>query len=246
MFEHGLSPIAFSLGPLTVYWYGLVYAAGFLFLYYYLTYHDIFTESERDEYVLWAVLGMLLGSRLFTFLFWYPLTLLSNPLSFFAVWQGGMSFHGGFAGLAAASYWFCRRNNYDFYPVADTISVPAGVFLGLGRVANYVNAELVGTPFDGAWCVVFDDGICRHPYQLYAAAKNAALTPVLAAWSALQSLTEGMVFWGFVVAYNASRAVIDVFRAEPSVLLGLSMGQLLSIVFAAIGSYMLFTISRRT
>jgi len=244
MFEHGLSPVAFSLGPISVYWYGLTYAVGFLFLYVYLSYHDVFDGDDVDTYLLWAVAGMLLGSRLFTYLFWYPTTLLADPLSLLRIWEGGMSFHGGFLGFALASYWFCQRNDYTFYTIADMISIPAGVFLGLGRIANFVNAELVGTPYDGAWCVVFDDGVCRHPYQLYAALKNAAITPVLGVWSMLRDLPSGLLFWTFTFAYNTLRILVDIFRAEPNLFLGVSTGQLLSGVFAAVASYMMIRLYR--
>lgn len=252
MYEHSLDPVAVSVGPVSVYWYGLVYAAGFLFLYYYLPRFSFF-DDEADDYIVWAVLGVILGSRAFTFLFWYPESLLSNPLRFFAVWQGGMSFHGGFVGLAAATYWYAQRNNTSFYDIADAVSIPAGVFLGIGRVANFVNAELIGTPYTGRFCVDYPaeklgEGVadvCRHPYQLYAAAKNALITPVLYAWSTTRSLPAGAVFWGFTLLYNASRFFVDFTRADPSVALGLSTGQLLSALFAGIASYMLVAVYKR-
>lgn len=246
--QHSLDPVALSLGPLTIYWYGLVYAAGFLFLYWYLANYSDLDGSAVDDYIVWSVLGMLLGSRLFTFLFWYPSQLLNNPLSFFAIWQGGMSFHGGFAGMVAATYFFTRQRDISFYSVADRVSVPAGVFLGLGRLANLVNAELVGTPFQGSWCVDYTPqqmrrqglpDVCRHPYQVYAALKNAVITPFLLALKTINTMPQGTIFWAFTAAYNVGRVAVDVFRQEPSVLIGLSTGQTLSIVFAAVSSYML-------
>lgn len=246
MYEHGLDPVALSLGPISIYWYGLVYAAGLLSLYVYLSSSDIFDEALLDDYVVWAVVGMLLGSRTFTYAFWYFDQLLANPFSFFAVWQGGMSFHGAYTGLVIASFWFAQRNDLSFYKLADTLSIPMGVFLGLGRVANFVNAELVGTVTNAAWCVDFPghDG-CRHPYQLYAAAKNIVLTPVLYAANTTFSLRPGMIFWGFTWLYNVARFFLDFYRADPVTALGLSTGQLLCVGFAALASYMMLRIQLR-
>lgn len=254
MFQHNFNPVALSIGPLNIYWYGLVYATGFLFLYWYLRRFSESLEGEAvDDYLVWAILGMLLGSRLFTFVFWYPEQLLSNPLRFLAVWQGGMSFHGGFVGMSAATLWFAQKRNIDFYDIADHISIPAGVFLGIGRIANFINAELIGTSFNGSWCVSYPAermdalglaDVCRHPYQVYAALKNAAITPLLYAANIVYALPSGASFWGFTWLYSVARVLVDTYRVEPSLVLGLSMGQLLSLVFAAVSSYMLIRVYR--
>ena len=252
MFQHNFDPVALSIGPISIYWYGLVYASGFLFLYWYLSrFNNELTGEAVDDYLVWAILGMLAGSRLFTFTFWYPDQLLVNPLRFFAIWQGGMSFHGGFAGMTVATWLFTWRRNLDFYDIADHIVVPAGVFLGLGRMANFINAELIGTPYNGAWCVSYPaermqalglTDVCRHPYQVYAAVKNAALTPLLYTANIVYALPSGTLFWGFTWLYSVARILVDTYRVEPSIILGLSMGQLLSLVFAAVSSYMLIRV----
>jgi phosphatidylglycerol:prolipoprotein diacylglycerol transferase len=162
-----------------------------------------------------------------------------------------MSFHGGFAGMSVATWWFAQRRNLHFYDIADHVSIPAGVFLGLGRVANFINAELIGTPFNGNWCVSYPadrmqalglNDVCRHPYQVYAALKNAALTPFLYTANIAFALPSGTLFWGFTWLYSAARILVDTYRVEPSLFLGLSMGQLLSLVFAAVSSYMLIRV----
>lgn len=254
MFQHAFDPVAFSLGPLAIRWYGLVYAAGFLFLYYYLTRHatDVIDGRLVEDYIVWTIIGVILGSRVFTFLFWYPGVLLDNPLRFFAVWQGGMSFHGAYTGMVAASLWYCRRHDISFHDLADTVSIPLGVFLGLGRVTNFVNAELVGTPYDGSWCIDYPQeklpsglaDVCRHPYQIYAALKNAALTPLAWLTNARFNLRSGVLFWSWTVAYNVLRFFTDFYRAEPSTFLGLSTGQILCVAFTGIASYMLVVVSQ--
>lgn len=237
MYTHSLDPIAFSLGPISIYWYGLVYALGLLFLIWYVQYRKIIKEDDVDTYLVYSVVGMLVGSRLFTFVFWDISTLLSNPLVLFDLRGGGMSFHGGFLGFTVASIFFCTKYDYDWRVLADMLVIPSAFFLAIGRLANFVNAELVGTVTDVSWCVMFPgEEQCRHPYQLYAAAKNFVVGLSLYALSFFD-LKKLRLFGWFMVLYNGGRMFTDVWRDETAMILGITMGQGLSFLFFLLGIF---------
>lgn len=237
MYTHALDPVLFSVGPFTAYWYGLVYALGFLFLYYFIPKYGLLDEGLTDNYVLTMLISMLLGSRVFTYVFWYPEQLLANPLQLFYVHQGGMSFHGAFVGMFLGTLWYCQRHEQDPYKLLGALSIPLAFFLGVGRIANFINAELVGTVTNVSWCVIFPpEQLCRHPYQLYAALKNFAIIPFLYFYS---FKTPKQRFWVFVLLYSALRVVVDVWRAEPTTAFFLSTGQLLSLATAGVATYIL-------
>ena len=240
MFTHSIDPVAFSIGPISVYWYGLVYAVGFLFVAWYAEKKNLIPEDLTDSYMVWTVLGMLLGSRIFTFLFWDTATLFTAPLELFKIWNGGMSFHGGFLGFTISTILFARKNDLDWGILADELVITASVLLGLGRIANFINAELVGTISLVPWCVVFPgDDFCRHPYQIYAALKNFAVAGILYGISKYRYDKLELFGW-FLILYNGFRFIVDTWRAEPSVLLSLSMGQILSFCFVIIGIFILY------
>ncbi|MFT4261563.1 MAG: prolipoprotein diacylglyceryl transferase [Candidatus Woesearchaeota archaeon] len=243
MFIHNINPVLFELGPLEIRYYGLVYFLGFLFLFYFLKRQinknkiKNFDEEKLDIFIVYLLVGMLIGSRIFVYLFWYPQALLQDPLILFKLWLGGMSFHGGLFGAIIAGYLFSKKYNVSFYKLADLTVIPASLFLFFGRIANFINAELVGTVTNKSWCVVFpgyDD--CRHPYQIYEGLKNLGLFFGLL-YAQTKKLPSGLMFWGFVFFYNFLRFFIDFFRYEPTLLI--SMGQLISLIFVVVSSYFL-------
>jgi phosphatidylglycerol---prolipoprotein diacylglyceryl transferase len=244
MYIHNIDPVLFSIGPLEIRYYGLVYFLGFLFLFYFLKHQTKknhiknFDEEKLDLFVVYLLVGMLIGSRIFVYFFWYPNLLLQDPLILFKLWLGGMSFHGGMFGAIIAGYIFSKKHNVSFYKLADLVVVPSALFLFLGRIANFINAELVGTLSNKSWCTVFPgyDG-CRHPYQIYEGLKNLGLFFGLL-WMQTKKLPAGLMFWSFIFAYNFLRFFIDFFRYEPSFYI--STGQLLSIIFVIISAYFLF------
>ncbi len=175
---------------------------------------------------------------------------LDHPLEVFAIWHGGLSFHGGFVGVILAGMFFLRRHGLGFYEVADMVVVPVPIGLGLGRIGNFINGELVGRPTHATWCMVFSAGdVCRHPSQLYEALLEGGVL-----FAALWILSRrprppGVIFWSFVGLYGLFRFLVEFFR-QPDPQLGLilgpfSMGQMLSMPMFLLGAAMVWRISKR-
>lgn len=234
-------PIAIQLGPLGIHWYGLMYLIGFLSLLW-LGRQRIrsghvagWTERELDDILFFGVLGVILGGRLGYVLFYQPGYFLQHPLEIFAVWQGGMSFHGGFLGVLAAMLLFCRKTGKRWLGVMDFIAPMVPIGLGAGRLGNFINGELWGRATDLPWAMVFPqvDQVARHPSQLYEMLlEGIVLFIVLWRFSARRPPT-GAVSALFLIGYGSARFVVEYAR-EPDAYLGLlsmgmSMGQWLSL-----------------
>src|SRR3989338_617312 len=175
MWTHNLNPILLDLGYVEIRWYGLIYVLGFFLAVWWLQHARkqgkiTLTKDEVWDLVFYLMVGVLIGSRIFE-IFWEPNYYLSNPLRLFKIWEGGMSFHGGLVGIIIACWWYCQKKQLDFWKMADIISVPAILALALGRIANFINGELVGRVWNGRWCVVFPayGEECRHPNMIYSA-----------------------------------------------------------------------------
>ncbi|MFP4523593.1 MAG: prolipoprotein diacylglyceryl transferase [Candidatus Nanoarchaeia archaeon] len=192
MFAISPNPILLSLGPIDIRYYGLVYALGFLFGYWYLRRRAkqnrlSLLPDQIDTYMIYIILGGILGGRIGEFLFFQTDILFSAPLEIFKIWTGGMSIHGGMLGFIVATYLFCKKYNTSFYEITDHIVIPTALVLAFGRVANFINAELIGTLTTVPWCVnYFNETIaktgklaCRHPSQLYESLKNILIFVVL-------------------------------------------------------------------
>ena len=219
--------------------------------------------EQAEELLTWVVLGVVLGGRLGFVLFYEPGYYLANPGQILKLWQGGMSFHGGFLGVVVAAWIYCRRHGVPALGLADALAVATPIGLGLGRVANFINAELWGRPTDLPWGVVFPgeaaqdcpgvSGLCaRHPSQLYEAGLEgvvlAAVLFLLVRGGALRR--PGLVLGVFLAGYGLSRFVVEFFRQADAQFItagnplghviggpvwGLSMGQLLSLPMILIG-----------
>jgi phosphatidylglycerol:prolipoprotein diacylglycerol transferase len=232
------------------------------------------TETFGDL-VSWLILGVILGGRLGFVLFYQPDYYLSNPVEILKVWQGGMSFHGGFIGVSVAALIYCLKYKIPLLSMADLLALatPPGLFLG--RIANFINAELWGRPTTVPWGVIFPGaaaqdcgelaGLCaRHPSQLYEAALEGALLALLliAAVFAFRALRcSGLVTGIFLIGYGASRAFVELFR-QPDVQFisignpighalhfgdwGLTMGQILSLPMVLIGVMLVVLAANRT
>lgn len=245
MFVNTIDPVLFTLGPLEIRWYGLVYVLGFLAAYYVLQ-KTVLSAKEADSAILWMLLGMFLGSRTFHFLFYHQGSW--NLLDFFAVWQGGMSFHGGFTGIVLALWLWSRKNKKNFYELADITVIVAAFFLALGRLANFSNSEIVGHTTNVAWCVEFPNAYapynegCRHPTQLYAFVKNIFIgTVTLLLWRT-KKFSHGFIFWTFALLYGILRFTVNSLRADPVVLgAWIKTGHILSLVLILVAGYFLIT-----
>jgi phosphatidylglycerol:prolipoprotein diacylglycerol transferase len=246
-------PVAVYLGPLAVRWYGLMYLLGFA-LFILLGRLRIKRNPERgftvvmlDDMLFYGVLGVILGGRLGHILFYQFGYYVQHPLEIFAVWQGGMSFHGGFLGVITAMAFFARKYKLPWLAVTDFIAPLVPLGLGAGRIGNFINGELWGRPTDVAWGMIFPDvdSIPRHPSQLYEfALEGLAFFLVLWIYSA-RPRPVAAVSAMFLIGYGVFRSLAEFFR-EPEdgfmgfMTLGVTMGQWLSLPMVVAGAIMLF------
>lgn len=245
MWIDNLNPAILSLGPLEIRWYGLIYVLGFFLAVWWLFYLkkknrlDL-SKDQIWDFMFYLMLGVLIGSRLFE-VFWEPHYYLSNPLNFFKFWQGGMSFHGGLAGIIIAALIYCRKRRLEFWKMADFMSLPTMFALGLGRIANFINGELVGKPWNGSWCVIFPnyDDLCRHPQVLYSALGRFLTSGWLLFLLLKDKFQPGFVFWNFIFWEGVFRFIIDFFREDPR-WLSLAPGQWFSLIMVIISLYFFF------
>jgi phosphatidylglycerol:prolipoprotein diacylglycerol transferase len=250
-------PVAIHLGPLAVRWYGLMYLVGFvggLLLGRWRARRrpDLgFTPAQVEDLLFYVVLGVVLGGRLGYVLFYKPGDYLANPLHVFYLWEGGMSFHGGFLGVLFAVLLFARKHRMRWLQVTDFIAPLIPIGLGAGRLGNFINAELWGRPADLPWAMVFPsvDNVARHPSQLYEfALEGVVLFVILMALSA-KPRPVGAVSALFLIGYGTFRFLVEFTREPDSFLgllaLGLSMGQWLSLPMVVAGIAMMAWVYRR-
>lgn len=252
-------PIAFQVFGLAVRWYALAYITGLLAGWGYIVLMvrrtpKAMTGEQVGDFFAWAILGVILGGRLGYVLFYMPGYYLFHPIEIFYVWQGGMSFHGGFLGVCAAVILFCRKRKLALWAVSDLVAAAAPIGLLLGRIANFINGELYGRVTDAPLAMIFPGGgpLGRHPSQLYEAAlEGLVLFTVLFIavrfFNARQrpGLTTGL----FLIGYGMARIFVEFFR-EPDAHLGalfafVTMGQLLSLPLIGAGVWSVFLSRRR-
>ena len=251
-------PVALQLGPLAIHWYGLMYLAGFM-AFWWLGLKRIATLNNPqinakllDDLLFYGVLGVILGGRLGYVLFYKATYYSAHPLEIFAVWQGGMSFHGGFLGVLVAMAWFAHKQQLRWLQLTDFIAplVPPG--LAFGRLGNFINGELWGRPTDVPWAMIFPkvDNLPRHPSQLYEFALEGVLLFTLLWLYARKPRPVGAVSGLFLIGYGSFRFLVE-FTREPDDFLGLlslgmSMGQWLSLPMVIAGVLLMVLSSRRT
>jgi phosphatidylglycerol:prolipoprotein diacylglycerol transferase len=260
-----IDPVLIEVGPFAIRWYALSYIVGIFFAWWYARRLAAnprlwgaggapMTTADLDDFVVWAAAGIVLGGRLGYVLFYDLPHFLANPADILAVWQGGMSFHGGFLGMMLAMTVFARRRNIPAWSFIDTIAPGITIGLMLGRLANFINGELFGRVTDVPWAFVFPAGgeAPRHPSQLYEAALEG-----LALFLLLRLLTHrfhrlatpGFVSGAFCAGYGAARTFVEFFR-EPDIQIGylaggLTMGMLLSVPMIAFGIGLMIWAARR-
>ncbi|MBW3023108.1 prolipoprotein diacylglyceryl transferase [Candidatus Woesearchaeota archaeon] len=255
MFYSHINPVLAAIGSVEIRFYGLVYAVSFILLYFFLVYLSKqrklgLTAAQLSDLVLWLIIGLIVGARAFYVIFYNLRFYLANPLEIAMVWHGGMSFHGGLVGLVIIALIFCRKHKIKFYGLADIIVIPAGVFLMLGRIANFINGELYGRITSVPWAVKFHnvEGF-RHPSQIYESFKNLVIFSILWFVKDIKKLAPGFIFWLFISLFGLLRFLVEFLRMPDSqlgfVLGNLSMGQILSLPMFAIGMVMLFVVSRK-
>ena len=245
-------PVAIYLGPLSIHWYGLMYLLGFLLfmlLGRYRIKHNQQTTLNNtilDDLLFYGMLGVIFGGRLGHVFFYQFDYYLQQPLEIFAVWKGGMSFHGGFLGVITAMAILARKYKLQWLAVTDFIAPLVPLGLGAGRIGNFINAELWGRPTEVSWGMVFPnvDTLPRHPSQIYEfALEGLAFFLLLWVYSA-NPKPIGAVSGMFLIGYGLFRSVAEFFR-EPEdgfmgvLTLGVSMGQWLSLPMIVVGIWMI-------
>ncbi len=247
-------PIALSIGPLAIHWYGLMYLVGFG-LFYLLGMYRTRQEGRGidrknlEDMLFLGMIGVILGGRLGFVLFYQPEYYFSHPLEILSVWQGGMSAHGGFVGVIVAILYFAWRNKKNPFMVGDFVAplVPLGFFFG--RLGNFINGELwgrVASP-DLPWAMIFpnaQDDLPRHPSQLYEAGAEGLLLFLVVWFYSVKQRPVGAVSGMFFLVYGLGRFMVEFFREPDSYLglqaLSLSRGQWLCVPLIIAGVWLIW------
>ena len=259
-------PVAISIGPLAIRWYALAYIVGIVFGW---IYARSLLKSERlwggpapitpvqiDDFILWVTLGIIVGGRTGYVLFYNPAFFIQHPAAILKLWEGGMSFHGGFLGCVAAVMLFALKNNISILSLGDITTAVAPIGILLGRLANFIKGELWGREADASvpWRMIFPDDpsqLFRHPSQLYEAGlEGLLLFAVLAVMVRMGALKRpGLILGSFIALYGLARITSEFFR-EPDPQLGflwggLTMGMLLSVPMIIAGAILIMKAWRR-
>ncbi|HTP66529.1 MAG TPA: prolipoprotein diacylglyceryl transferase [Geobacteraceae bacterium] len=251
-FPH-IDPVFFHLGPLAFRWYGLMYIIGFIAAYFIILsgvkkkkigWH----RDDVADFVFAIAMGIIIGGRLGYVIFYNLPVYLSHPLKIFAVWEGGMSFHGGLTGGILAGWYFVRKKKVPVFEMADIVAPAIPIGLGLGRIGNFINGELYGRVTTVPWGMVFPGGgnLPRHPSQLYEAILEGPVMFLVLWLLGRRDLPAGVVSWSFIALYGLFRLSVEFFR-EPDQQLGFvagnfSMGQLLSLPMLLLGLIMIWRV----
>ena len=258
-------PVAFSIGWFVIRWYALAYISGIVLGW---IYARSLVKKERlwggpvpitlvqlDDFILWVTIGIIVGGRTGYVLFYNPAFFVQHPAEIFQLWNGGMSFHGGFLGCVAAVMLFARKNDISILSLGDITTAVGPIGLFLGRLANFINSELWGRTADSSvpWAMVFPNGgpLPRHPSQLYEAGlEGILLFAILAVMVRMGALKRpGLILGSFIAIYGLARITAEFFR-EPDPQLGflwggLTMGMLLSVPMIIVGAILIMMAWRR-
>lgn len=252
-----IDPVIFSIGPLAIRWYGLMYLIGFIAAMYLANKaadrsKGLWTREQVSDLLFYGFLGVILGGRVGYVLFYQFDLFVADPLYLFKIWQGGMSFHGGLLGVITAIFIFARKEGKHFLAVGDFVAPLVPIGLGMGRLGNFINSELWGRPTDVPWAVVFPtdpDQLPRHPSQLYEFALEGVVLFCVLYFLNKKKQPMGLLSGLFLIGYGIFRMFVELFR-EPDDHLGfffeyISMGQILSLPMVIVGLFIIIYGSNR-
>ncbi len=262
-----ISPVLFSIGPFQIHWYGVGYVVGILFGWWYAKRlvstarlwapaTSPISEIDIDDFLIWAIAGIILGGRIGYVLFYDLPVYLADPLAAFAVWQGGMSFHGGLAGIIVSMILYARRRGFSPFSLFDVIAASCGLGIFLVRMTNFINSELYGKVSDVPWAVIFPntDGLPRHPSQVYEGVLEGIVVFAILAfliWRLGKLRYPGFIGGAFLAGYAVSRILVEFVRV-PDLQLGyllgtswITMGMILSIPVLLTGLWGMVSSRRR-
>ena len=251
MFINNFDPVAFNILSLEIRWYSLAYIFGIIIGWslckkIFIKNSDI--GEKFDDYITYLIIGIILGGRLGYIIFYNFNYYSHNILDIFKIWQGGMSFHGGLLGIILSSIIFAKKNNQDPFEYMDLVSLVAPIGIFFGRLANFINSELYGKTTEVLWSVTFTkvDNLPRHPSQLYEAVlEGAILFLILMYFRKKNYLTKpGLISGLFLIFYSIFRFFVEFFRVPDEqlgyLILNLSMGQIISLIFVTIGTILFY------
>jgi phosphatidylglycerol---prolipoprotein diacylglyceryl transferase len=251
---HNIDPFIFRIGEgFGVRWYSIPYMLGMLFTWMSLrkaardrSIRNL-TEEDAETFVLVAIAAALVGARFFhVFVFEFD-RYGFDPAAWIAVWRGGLAFHGGLLGVVLAVLWFTQKRGIGVYHLLDRIAIPVVLALAFGRIANFINAEMWGTPYTGPFCVDYSQSGflarppegCRHPTQLYESAKNFGIAGALLLVRERIRPRPGVITWSFIGAYGWIRFGLMYIREERTVWMDLTLSQIFSGSMGVLGVVML-------
>ncbi len=245
MFINNFDPVAIQVFSLEIRWYSLAYIFGLIFGWIYCKKILIIDQAKNklfDDYILYLILGIIIGGRLGYVIFYNPIYFINNIFEIPMIWSGGMSFHGGVIGIIFATMLFCKKNDQNIFYFLDLVSLSAPIGIFLGRIANFINSELYGRETDIFWSVKFIqvDNLSRHPSQIYEAIfEGIVLFFILNIFCKKYLSRDGIISSLFLILYSLFRFLIE-FTRNPDPHLGLvafnlSMGQIISLIFFSMG-----------
>ena len=254
-FVWNIDPVLVSLGPLTIHWYGALFASAIFAGLYFMKW--VFIQENKDVALLdslfiYAVAGIIIGARLGHCLFYDPSYYLANPIKILAIWEGGLASHGGGLGVITATIIFAKRHQQNLLWLLDRLAIATALFGIFVRAANFVNAEIIGKVTDVPWAIVFEriDTLPRHPAQLYEALAYAAIFVVMTlVYKTTQAKSySGRLLGIFLLLTFTARFVIEFYKQQQAaydITISLNTGQMLSIPFFIVGVLLIVTSTKR-